>query len=165
MNRLILFYLGSHADNRGRFLSDILQQDDVWFETCHDYIQWLFPNKIASRVTPDAPTITPEIKKAFRKDELLREHLMASFQRILSFYGLKRSSAGIVKADNWALRKGNWFTQSTHNDLRITRVIKCLVALGLKAEAVAFYDALCCLQKTQNDCGIEAKAYPMRHTK
>ncbi len=88
MNPLILFYIGSHSDSRGRFLSEILEQDDVWFEVTHDYIQWLFPTKEKSRVTPGAPTITKEIKDEFLNDEILRSHLRASFNRILEFYGL-----------------------------------------------------------------------------
>lgn len=159
MNRLIVFYLGSHPDSRGRLLSEILQQDDLWFEVCHDYIQWLFPNKEKSRVTPDAPTITSEVEKAFLEDELLRSHLMASFHRILSFYGLKRTEKEITKAENWNSRKRNWFTQDTHNNLRITRILKCLTILGLKKEAKKFYEALSDLRKSESDCGVEVRAY------
>jgi hypothetical protein len=159
VNPLILFYLGSHPDDQGRFLSDILQQDDLWFEICHDYIQWLFPNKLASRVTPDAPTINSAVEKAFLEDDLLRNHLTASFHRMLSFYGLKRTEEEIAKAENWNSGKGNWFTQNSHNNLRITRILKCLMTLGLKSEAVKFHEALCRLQQSESDCGIDAKAY------
>ena len=104
---------------------------------------------------PDAPTITPAIEKAFLDDDLLRNHLTASFYRILYFYGLARTPTGVVKAENWEIRKLDWFTQSTHNDLRITRILKCLMTLGLKSEAIEFYEALCPLQKSESDCGIE----------
>lgn len=100
MNRLILFYLASHPDNRGRFLSEILEQDDFWLESCHDYIQWLFPTREFSRVTPDAPTISKEVEEAFVGDELLQNHLRASYRRILSFYGLTVSGTKIVRAEN-----------------------------------------------------------------
>lgn len=159
VNQLILFYSGSHPDSRGRLLSEILEQDDLWLETCHDYIQWLFPNRAASRVTPNAPTITPAIEKAFHEVDLLRNHLAASFYRILSFYGLKSTAEGIIQAENWSLRKGNWFTQNTHNNLRITRILKCLMSLGLKSEALRFYEILNHLPELDKDCGIDADAY------
>lgn len=159
MNPLIMFYLGSHPDGKGRLLSEVLEQDDFWLESCHDYIQWLFPNKARSRVTPDAPIITAEVEKAFLSDELLRNHLMASFTRILSFYGLKHSGNEIAKAENWSARKVNWFIQDTHNNLRITRILKCLRTLGLKSEAEKFYNTLTHLQENEKDCGIENRTY------
>lgn len=156
---LIYFYLGSHADSRGRMLAEILQQDDLWLETCHDYIQWLFPNRQPSRVTPDAPLITREIEQAFRADVLLRDQLRASFERLLAFYGLQRSADGIEKAPNWQQRKVNWFTQDTHNNLRITRILKCLMALGLEADARMFFEALERLRQSEPDCGIGSVAF------
>jgi len=154
MNPLILFYIGSHPDNRGRTLSKILQQDDCWFEVAHDYIQWLFPNEEKSRITPGSPTITAEIKKEFMSDEILQQHLRASFYRILVFYGLTITDRGIVKSDNWENRKLNWFIEDTHNNSRITRILKCLCALGLKNEALQFHHTLVDLVQNEKDCGI-----------
>ncbi|GJL82382.1 MAG: hypothetical protein DHS20C01_20160 [marine bacterium B5-7] len=163
MNPLILFYTGSHPDSRGRFLFDVLQQDDDWLETCHDYIQWLFPNREPSRVTPDAPIITKEVQNAFLDDELLRNQLRASFKRILSFYGLKQAGSEIVKAENWSDRKSYWFTHDTHNNLRITRILKCLSTLGLSSEACMFYKTLNKLQQEEPDCGPGTRAYKFWH--
>ncbi|HHJ81158.1 MAG TPA: hypothetical protein ENJ65_05950 [Candidatus Tenderia electrophaga] len=151
---LILFYIGSHPDSRGRYLSEILEQDDVWLEVTHDYIQWLFPNTEKSRVTPGAPTITKEIKDAFLKDEILRSHLRASFNRLLEFYGLVATDNGIKKSKKWDARKINWFVEDTHNNLRITRILKSLMALGLAAEAQQFQQALAELGQNEKDCGI-----------
>lgn len=154
MNPLILFYLGSHPDSRGRLLSDILEQDDNWLEVTHDYIQWLFPNKDKSRVTPGAPTITREIQQEFLNDELLREHLKASFYRMLAFYGLAVIGNEIKKSPNWEQRKNNWFINDTHNNLRITRILKSLNSLGLENEAQQFLRALMELVTTEKECGI-----------
>lgn len=154
MNSLILFYLGSHPDNRGRTLSKILRQDDLWFEVTHDYIQWLFPNEERSRISAGAPTITSEVKSEFEGDDLLQRHLRASFYRILAFYGLTITDGLVAKSDKWEDRKLNWFIEDTHNNLRITRILKCLCALGLKTEALQFHDALVKLVTEEKDSGI-----------
>ncbi|MCZ4314624.1 opioid growth factor receptor-related protein [Comamonadaceae bacterium G21597-S1] len=158
MNKLLAFYYGSHPDSHGRMLAEILKQDDHWLEVCHNYIQWLFPTKEYSHVTPDAPTLDKETVDAFKSDELLRNHLRAALIRILSFYGLKLTVGGIVKGPNWAERKLNWFTENTHNSLRITRILKCLNALDLNIEAKAFQSALLALCRSEPDCGIDKTA-------
>ena len=61
---------------------------------------------------------------------------------MLRFYGLQRDGAAVAKGSNWNQRKPNWFTQPTHNDLRITRMQKCLVLLGLAEHARGFHAAL-----------------------
>lgn len=65
-NRLVLeFYDGTGRDHMGRRLDDILNKDDDWLESSHDYIQWLFPLYVASRYNPHAPLLTDEIRAAF----------------------------------------------------------------------------------------------------
>ena len=105
-------------------------------------------------MTPGAPTITKELRAMFDTDEILQQHLKASFVRILSFYGLTYTGSCIVKSLNWDTRKTNWFTEDTHNNLRITRILKCLSNLGMVNEATRFQKALSGLVKTEPDCGI-----------
>ena len=136
-------------------LAEMLKQDDHWLEVCHNYIQWLFPTKEFSRVTPDAPILDKQTIEAFRMDELLRNHLRAALIRILGFYGLKLTPAGVIKGPNWEARKSNWFTENTHNSLRITRILKCLNSLGLEIEAKAFQSGLRLLCASEPDCGID----------
>ena len=155
MNRLLAFYYGSHSDSHGRMLAEILKQDDHWLEVCHNYIQWLFPTKEVSRVTPDAPILDKKTIEAFRTDELLRKHLRAALIRILTFYVLKLAPDGVTKGPNWETRKFNWFTENTHNSLRITRILKCLTSLGLEVEAKAFQSGLQSLCESEPDCGID----------
>jgi hypothetical protein len=38
--------------------------------------------------------------------------------------------------------RSGWITLGNHNHLRITRILKSLLTLGLQEEAVAFYDCL-----------------------
>ncbi|MBA2350727.1 MAG: opioid growth factor receptor-related protein [Burkholderiales bacterium] len=159
MNRLLAFYSGSHPDDRGRLLADIVRQDDPWLEVTHDYIQWLFPLRETSRVVPSAPVIDREVVAAFRGDDLLQSHLRASFLRMLAFFGLSRRNGAIVKGSNWAERKHNWFTQGTHNNLRITRILKSLSTLGLRQDAEDFLACLEELRDSERDCGIDEIAY------
>ena len=158
MQRLLAFYSGSGPDHRGRLLQDIVQQDDRWLETTHDYVQWLFPLAEASSVLPAAPLLTPEVVAAFATDGELRRQLRACFLRMLAFYGLAEHGDRIEKGPNWAQRKTNWFTQPTHNNLRITRILKCLCALGLREEARRFLACLEGLARSERDCGVGAMA-------
>lgn len=159
MNKLLAFYYGGFPDDHGRLLAEITRQDDLWLEVTHDYIQWLFPLREISKVTPSSPLIDNQVFAAFHEDELLRRHLLASFIRMLSFYGLARRGGIVVKGANWDERKSNWFTEGTHNNLRITRILKSLSTLGLRAEAESFLNALNTLRQSEPDCGIGDDAY------
>lgn len=161
MHRLLAFYYGSHPDHRGRMLAEILRQDDLWLELTHDYIQWLFPLNEVSRVTPDAPLLDPSIQSAFRTDEVLRRHLRASIARMVRFYGLTFDGASVAKGPTWPDRKGEWFTENTHNSLRITRMLKCMRLLDLQCDAAALQAGIEHLCKSEPDCGItnESRAF------
>jgi hypothetical protein len=156
MNGLLAFYYGSHPDHRGRMLAEILKQDDLWFELTHDFIQWLFPLSDLSRASTNAPLLDKATIEAFRKDDLLRKHLRASFVRMLAFLGLTVAPDGVHKATTWSARKGEWFQENTHNSLRITRMLKSMCLLGLEWEARALHSALLTLCATEPDCGISA---------
>ena len=66
MNPLLAFYLGSHPDDRGRMLDEILRQDDFWLEVTHDYVQWLFPLDEVSRANARAPLVDGPTRDHFR---------------------------------------------------------------------------------------------------
>lgn len=156
MSPLLLFYGGTHPDHRGRMLAEILRQDDDWLEATHDVIQWLFPLAEPSRASRHAPLLDAAAVHAFRHDEVLRQHMRAAFVRVLAFFGLAIGRNGIVKAENWPQRKHAWFTCSTHNSLRLTRMLKSLHTLGFDWEArtlQAFLQTLC---ETEPGCGIDA---------
>lgn len=155
MNRLLAFYYGSHPDHRGRTLAEILKQDDFWLEVTHDYIQWLFPLREMSRVNLQAPLADEKTVEAFRSDELLCQHLLASYQRMLAFFGLRRLPDGmVVKSPAWGERKREWFSHDSHNSLRITRMLRSLALLGLEDEARGFQGALADLCASEPDCKI-----------
>jgi hypothetical protein len=158
MSQLLRFYSGTHPDHWGRMLAEILKQDDHWLELTHDYIQWLFPLADVSRASVHAPLLDKATINAFKTDDQLRDHMRASFVRMLRFFGLKVSRVGISKADSWNNRKAEWFLENTHNSLRLTRMLKSLHALGFNWEAVELQKVLLHLCATEADCGIDATA-------
>jgi hypothetical protein len=163
MNRLLAFYAGSGTDHRGRSRRDILRRDDAWLEATHDYVQWLFPLSEPSGVLPSAPLVDAEVAAAFAADDSLRNALAESYRRMLAFYGLAERDGSLGKGPNWSQRKGDWFTRPTHNNLRITRILKCLCALGLRAQAERLAACLDALRASEPDCGVGASAFEYWH--
>ena len=141
-------------DQSGRTLSSILALPDSTLEHCHDYIQQLFPLPERSRIHPSAPTIDQSTFTAFRSRPDLQHQLIRSLTRLLHFYGLEQSQTqngpppsqpipiSISPGANFPTASPNWVTRSSHNHLRITRIIRSLRVLGLEAHARAFFLAL-----------------------
>ena len=140
MSAIVDFYRGDQPDYQGRKLSDIWEWSNDRLESVHDFIQVLFPNQEPSRVNPEAPLLDQAAIDAFRRDEKLRQNLARSLDLMLRFYGLayEPKTGQVVKARDFAERAPNWLTPHNHNHLRITRILKCLVALGLPERARAF---------------------------
>lgn len=73
---------------------------------------------------------------------------------MLNFYGLaiaSDQSVKVEKSDNYPYRKKEWVNRFDHNYLRITRILKCLVAFGLEEEAQAFYQCLSQIYREDRD--------------
>ena len=140
------FYRGERPDGRGRSLTAVQSWDDNRLEVVHDYIQWLFPLPERSAFNPDAPLLTPADMEAFRGDAELRDRLLASFRRMLAFYGFtldqRAERPTITPAANLSTRANAWLHQGNHNLLRLTRILRCLTLLGLSEHAQAFLAAL-----------------------
>ncbi len=152
---LIPFYLGVQTDPEGRKIQEIWAWDFEELECAHDYIQWLFPIAEKSTFNPDAPVVDDQIIQTFHKDPRLSKNLQQSLTVMLRFYGLHRYETNpgkivIGKSKDYATRKQEWLHRFDHNFLRITRILKCLMILGLKAEAQGFYD---CLQQLYQEDG------------
>ncbi len=151
--RLLRFYAGSHPDDRGRLLRDILHWTDDELERIHDYIQWLFPLTERSGFSVYAPILDAKAISEFRSRPELRRNVQASFRRMAAFYGLQTnnmSTLTVTRAAFFAKRSGNWITPSNHNHLRITRILKSLRLLGLEAEAAAFFECLADIYRVES---------------
>lgn len=146
---LIRFYLGEQPDHRGRMISDIWGWDSVKLEAVHDYIQWLFPLVEKSAFNAEAPLLSEHEIENFKESKKLKERLRKSFVLLLSFYGLsfkrEEGELEIMRSVNFEERSRNWLTAYNHNFLRITRILKCLCALGLESYASLLLKALECL--------------------
>lgn len=118
------FLAGIGKDGSGRRLHDVLEFDDARIEGVHDFIQWCFPLREASRAVPDAPVLSDFEADAIRADILGRSGVLMAMARMTRFY-----------CDT----KG-WLRAYDHNHLRITRIIASVRELVGPDEAAVFYD-------------------------
>lgn len=146
-DRIVSFYSGG-TDDRGRTLDAILGWSDDRLESVHDYIQWVFPLDVPSGVNAFAPLVTAPTAQAFASSSELRDRLRRALDRMLSFYGLARSTTAsgdvVIGIDDsrFAERSPTWLRPGNHNHLRLTRILQCLWILGLRAEAQALQRCL-----------------------
>lgn len=80
-------------DARGRTLAEMLSWSDGKLESCHNYIQMLFPLPEGSPFNWEAPIVNREVFDAFRARSDLRQQLKRSFIRMLDFYGFQIAGA------------------------------------------------------------------------
>ncbi|XP_008317533.1 opioid growth factor receptor isoform X2 [Cynoglossus semilaevis] len=102
-------------------------------ERVHSYIQWLFPLREPG-VNYMASELTKKEIEAFKNNEDAKRRLVESYELMLGFYGIQlvdRKNGEVKRADNWKERFGN-LERNMHNNLRITRILKCLGELGFK---------------------------------
>jgi hypothetical protein len=143
MSRLFDFYRGEATDCEGRSLKEILAWDDDDLEAVHDFIQWIFPMPEPSQFNSDAPLLTEADIAAFKSDTVLQRNLLKSFDRILRFLGLTKTSNGkVVEGNNFSARIPDVWAMPNHNWLRISRILRSLTLLGMESQAVALYERL-----------------------
>ncbi|XP_065097513.1 opioid growth factor receptor-like [Paramisgurnus dabryanus] len=102
-------------------------------ERVHSYIQWLFPLQ-EEGMNWEAHVLTKEEIKQFRKDKTAKGNLLKSYELMLDFYGIRLvndHTGAVARANNWEERFHN-LNRNTHNNLRITRILKCLGTLGFE---------------------------------
>ncbi|XP_075032837.1 opioid growth factor receptor-like [Mixophyes fleayi] len=100
-------------------------------EMNHLYIPWLFPLQEAGR-NPDAKPLTIHEIQIMQADEDVMGRFLESYKLMLGFYGitlLDEKTGEVTRAKNWEKRFKNLNNRS-HNNLRITRILKCLGELG-----------------------------------
>jgi hypothetical protein len=143
---LVAFYRDGAADDAGRTLAEILAWNDDRLEAVHDFIQWLFPLPEPSGANPAAPILDPAAIATFRASLAMRDRLRSSYGRMLRFYGLRlipgKSPLVIERTPNFATRAQNWLSPMNHNHLRLTRILRSTLLLGLEAESKALFHAL-----------------------
>lgn len=113
-------FLFEHGKNdSGVSYDEVLLFDNKQLEETHDFIQWVFPNEVASSVLPDAPILTENLVAAMRRvtseqGERFNERQTKMVERMMDFWSSNRE----------------FFRPSDHNHLRATRLIKFTVLIG-----------------------------------
>ncbi|XP_009702688.1 PREDICTED: opioid growth factor receptor, partial [Cariama cristata] len=100
-------------------------------EENHSYIQWLFPLREHGMNWRAKPLTCQEIQ-AFKKSKEVMQRFVRAYQLMLRFYGivlLNEETGELKRAENWAERFQN-LNRFSHNNLRITRILKCLGEMG-----------------------------------
>ncbi|XP_053530040.1 opioid growth factor receptor isoform X2 [Ictalurus punctatus] len=130
-----------YQNNMPFYPDSVLIKDfhNFWFgdydrlEYVHSYIQWLFPIQEKGMNYASRELSLKEIK-LFRTDEEVQRRLLTSYKLMLDFYGIElvsEDSGEVKRAKNWKEQFAN-LNRNTHNNLRITRILKCLGLLGFR---------------------------------
>ncbi|KAK5872944.1 hypothetical protein PBY51_013599 [Eleginops maclovinus] len=131
----LMFYLGKR-----RCVPDdalIMDFHNNWhgdynrLEHGHSYIQWLFPLQEPG-MNYQARTLTKEEIWKFLNSKIALAYLLESYKLMLDFYGIElfnEQTGEVRRRMNWKDRFDN-LNRHTHNNLRITRILKCLGTLG-----------------------------------
>ncbi|XP_034554160.1 opioid growth factor receptor-like isoform X2 [Notolabrus celidotus] len=112
-------------------------------EYVHTYIQWLFPLPEPGMNYQATPLTRKEVED-FCQSSDAKENLLKSYKLMLDFYGIElcdEATGKVKRASNWEARYNN-LNSHTHNNLRITRILKCLGILGFphyQAPLVRFF--------------------------
>ncbi|XP_012510099.1 PREDICTED: opioid growth factor receptor isoform X1 [Propithecus coquereli] len=120
----------------GCFIEDILHnwRDNYdLLEDNHSYIQWLFPLREPG-VNWHAKPLTLKEVEAFKSSREIRERFVQAYELMLGFYGIRlqdRDTGAVCRAQNYQKRFQN-LNWHSHNNLRITRILKSLGELGLE---------------------------------
>ncbi|XP_032808577.1 uncharacterized protein LOC116941536 isoform X1 [Petromyzon marinus] len=147
------FYLNQLRCKPGSMLIEEILTD--WFsdyeqlEWNHSYIQWLFPIR-EQGMNPYAAVLTKEEIEKFKESKEVQGRLMRAYRMMLDFYGImlvNEETGEVARTGNWRTRFLN-LNSHTHNNLRLTRILKSLGELGLermKAPLVRFFleETLC----------------------
>lgn len=138
---ILKFLAGACEDSQGRLLADILEQDDAWWEDNHDFIQWLFPLPERSEHHPRAPVLSIRAFERVAESRAAKENLLRALCRYARSLGLQAQPdcSWVLNPDR---QLGLWVRVPTHQDLRISRVLRCLTLAGLGREASAFFTAV-----------------------
>uniref|UniRef100_UPI00398EC7C2 opioid growth factor receptor-like protein 1 isoform X2 n=1 Tax=Pristiophorus japonicus TaxID=55135 RepID=UPI00398EC7C2 len=112
------------TDWRGNY--DLLERN-------HSYIQWLFPLREPG-MNWHAKELTRSEIKLFRENKDVKRRLIKAYRMMLDFYGIElvnQKSGEVKRARHWKDRFYN-LNLHTHNNLRITRILKCLGEMGFE---------------------------------
>ena len=113
-------------------LGRILAMRDQELEKHHDFIQLLFPNKAPSGPNPRAPLLTDAM---IQVTPLIKKNIDKALKKVLNYWGIfwAGGDAGIVLESAKKEKVSKWCqdnSDESHNQLRVTRVLNFLMAIG-----------------------------------
>lgn len=123
----------------GLLVEEILEQwkgDYLKLELGHGYIQWLFPIQ-EDGMNFAAQRLMPHEISAMRADAEVMRRIVRAYSMMLDFFGMRLQSeeTGLVGRaslpGSYSARYVN-LLRAPHNNLRISRILKCLSELGLE---------------------------------
>ncbi len=125
------FYQHKAQDHQNRGLVDIWTMTFDELEKSHDFIQWLFPLPEPSPVNPHAPVLTTELIMKIHQTREVQNNLLRSFDTLSAFWGFVRNDdEEIGRSGQFEIQSKKWCCLQNHNQLRITRMLKCLSLTG-----------------------------------
>lgn len=119
-NPIIAFYEGAKNPD-GRTLQQVLSWDDRQLEDVHDWVQWVFPNRERSKFHPDAPLMDDEAA-AYLSSPEMKAVVVSAVSRFERFLQIQEESP-------------HWLKRGNHNHLRITRLLKFMMEVGMQHDA------------------------------
>ncbi|KAG7440850.1 uncharacterized protein BT62DRAFT_982965 [Guyanagaster necrorhizus] len=102
----------------------------------HGFVQWLFPIQEYGMNSQSQPLQRHELE-TMRSSPEIRQRVIRSYKLMLDFYGMrllddKSGLLGRVLPPRTFERRYRNLVQSSHNNLRISRIMKCLSEMGLE---------------------------------
>lgn len=128
------FFEGRLRNSEGVTITDVHEFTDFELETDHLFIQWLFPNRRASRVNPEAPLLTSNAVLAVQASEIATRNFEKSVEVMKGFYD----------------RNDHWLAYEDHNHLRISRMIEAIASILGRLPASRFLTEI---EKRATDAG------------
>ncbi|NXV28088.1 OGFR factor, partial [Rissa tridactyla] len=123
----------------------------------------LFPLREHGMNLRARPLTCQEIQ-AFKKSKEVMQRFIRAYQLMLRFYGINlinEETGELKRAENWAKRFQN-LNRFSHNNLRITRILKCLGEMGYEhyqVHLVKFFLTETLVKKTLPNVKISALDY------
>lgn len=129
------------------------------FDTHHDFIQWLFPNKVASPINPSAPRLTDAHREFYRTIPELRSAVDEAISKFYDFLGFREGLDGFERTDDFEKGFRYWVSESDHNHRRISRLLTFLCEIGIRDRAKLLLAYLEVELESQGLLDIEAVNY------
>lgn len=148
------FWNHNGKDIHGRMRVNLLPTDLDEFESCHNWVQWVFPTMEESRFNNLAPVLEENDVK-----ELDCKMVIRHLELVMPFFGWNVSRGGSFSlTDNAESMTANWLTPGNHNHLRLTRIMKSLRYFGHQKYAQnLFTEILCPVYESYNSVGAKFK--------